>query len=213
MTKPENSQPATTPRLKRNTVFRNLCHYINGLPPDTLFTTRDVLHCGLRSSVDTVICRLVRMQLIERHARGVFLRTRGKTKEPTLLDIATVKAKSFFRQIYTTGAQTASQILGKAPNELDKAKPETEAEAQAWTNAGIQAATHAGIQAWTHAETQAEIEANPKAKARANAHPQAERQAEAATKGKVNANANANAQTQANANANAKTQTNSNAKI
>src|SRR5579883_3317954 len=111
MTKPENSQPAKTPRLKRNTVFRNLCHYINGLPPDTLFTTRDVIHCGIRSSVDSAISRLVRMQLIERHARGVFMRTRGKTKEPSIFEIASIKARSFFRQIYTTGAQIACQLL------------------------------------------------------------------------------------------------------
>src|SRR5579883_1258749 len=185
MTKPENSQPATTPRLKRNTVFRNLCHYINGLPPDTLFTTRDVLHCGLRSSVDTVICRLVRMQLIERHARGVFLRTRGKTKEPTLLDIATVKAKSFFRQIYTTGAQTASQILGKAPNGLDEAQAEIHAKTQAETHAKTQAETHAKIQAETHAQIHAERMADPKVNAAANTSPQAERQAEAAIKAKL----------------------------
>ena len=85
--------------------------HISLLPEGQLFTTRALLLYGSRSAVDSALFRLVRAERIRRLARGVFIRIDSRTREPSVNEVATIKAVSFGRQIFCHG-ETAGAKLG-----------------------------------------------------------------------------------------------------
>lgn len=79
------------------------------LHSEELFTTRDLLGLGSRSSIDNAVSKLVLDGQICRIVQGLFsLSTRKKTV--TLLEVATVKANSFGRKIIEHAANIASNL-------------------------------------------------------------------------------------------------------
>ena len=90
--------------------------HIEDLTPEELFTTRDLLCYGLRSTVDNTLSSMVKAGKITRVARGVFARSE-RTKPVTVLEVATIKARSFGRQIITHAADIAGRLgLLKRPS-------------------------------------------------------------------------------------------------
>ncbi len=77
------------------------CHeirsYINKLPADHIFCTRDLLHLSTRANVDQTLFRLVRRGWIKRLARGVFVRDLFFTTTPQT--IARVRAGAFGKKV------------------------------------------------------------------------------------------------------------------
>ena len=85
--------------------------YISLLPTDQLFTTRAVLRYGSRTAVDSALFRLVQSGRIRRVVRGVFIRDDyDRSHQPTVHEVARVKAESFGRQLACHGRQAAIQL-------------------------------------------------------------------------------------------------------
>jgi hypothetical protein len=81
--------------------------HILRLEATQVFTTRDVLQYGCRGAVDTCLYRMVKTGFIVRLARGVFVR--DPRKQPSIQEIARIKAVSFGRRIFSH----ATEILKK----------------------------------------------------------------------------------------------------
>lgn len=92
--------------------------HITELPATQIFTTREVLIFGTRSGVDTALCRMVKAGFITRLARGVFVR--DVSNEPSVVEIATAKAKAFGMRI----AKDAEQVLCDLKLSRARANPE-----------------------------------------------------------------------------------------
>ena len=88
--------------------------HIASLPRDQIFTTGDMLHHGSRSAVDQVLRYLVNNERIQRLCRGVFVR--DLSIEPSVLEVARVKAKRFNKEM----VQTAHDVLRKFAIPLPK---------------------------------------------------------------------------------------------
>jgi len=87
--------------------------FIRGIKLGQLFTTRQCLSFGSRGAVDQALYVLVNLGFIIRVARGVF--RRHGSLPPTLLAVATIKAKSFGKRIYAHGADVAAVLGFPAP--------------------------------------------------------------------------------------------------
>ncbi|HEY9784033.1 MAG TPA: DUF6088 family protein [Candidatus Obscuribacterales bacterium] len=87
--------------------------HIFGLPPDMIFSTRDLLHFGRRSAVDQTLYRLVKSGFIVRVARGLFIRD-GSAILSTA-EVAAAKAKAFGRKIISHGLD-AAHAMGLVAN-------------------------------------------------------------------------------------------------
>jgi hypothetical protein len=83
--------------------------HIEALPVDKLFTSRDLLCYGTRSAVDNTVYELKKSGEIVSVTRGVF-KKKQRVKPVTVLELATVKAESFGRQIITHAANIAGQL-------------------------------------------------------------------------------------------------------
>ncbi|HEY9685251.1 MAG TPA: hypothetical protein V6C86_26995 [Oculatellaceae cyanobacterium] len=82
--------------------------HISNLSPTTVFTTRDVLKYGKRGAVDQCLCHLVKMGAIRRLARGVFVQ--DKNTNPSIDEIARIKAAAFGKRIYKFAADVLSEL-------------------------------------------------------------------------------------------------------
>src|SRR5437016_2075923 len=82
--------------------------HLSGLPVEALFTTRDLLCFGLRSTVDNALSAMVKAGEIMRVTRGVFC-MKERTTPVTVPEVAITKAESFGRKIITH----AGKILNK----------------------------------------------------------------------------------------------------
>lgn len=67
--------------------------FVQDLPVNQIFTSRDVLAFGARSAIDTELARLVRSGRIVRIARGVFVKE--GSNNPSMAEIAEAKARAF----------------------------------------------------------------------------------------------------------------------
>jgi len=83
--------------------------HIADLSPEALFTTRDLLCYGTRSGVDNAVSSMVKSGEIIRVARGVFA-SPARKKPVTVFEVATVKAQSFGRKIFTHAANIAAKL-------------------------------------------------------------------------------------------------------
>ncbi len=88
--------------------------HIFRLPQGAIFSTREMLSYGRRSAVDQCLYRLVKSGIIKRLAWGLFIRDDFEISEPSLLTVATEKAKAFCRQIFTDAAE-AARLLRLTP--------------------------------------------------------------------------------------------------
>jgi len=82
---------------------------------DEILTTRDLLQYGFRNNVDKVTSRLVKIKVIKRIARGVFIKRRSKT--PSAWQIANAKARAFGKRIVTHGKEIARELSLVVSNE------------------------------------------------------------------------------------------------
>ena len=92
--------------------------YIERLNVEAIFTSRDLLCFGSRSSVDNAVYTLHQNGELVRPARGVFVRPE-RTKPVTELEIATTKARSFGREIISHPATIAKSAGLEADGEFE----------------------------------------------------------------------------------------------
>jgi hypothetical protein len=81
---------------------------IDALPPDAIFTTRDMCHYGNRNAVDQAMFNLVHSEYIERLTGGVFMKFGAK--RPSVLEIAQIKARAFGKELVTNGAEFVGEF-------------------------------------------------------------------------------------------------------
>jgi len=83
---------------------------------DALITSRDILKFGFRNAVDQSVYRLIKDEVIQRVARGVFIKFGANI--PTPEAIAKCKATAFGKTIVRHG-KTIAQACGLWPNECE----------------------------------------------------------------------------------------------
>jgi Family of unknown function (DUF6088) len=83
--------------------------FVSLLPEGKIFTTRDCVTYGLRTTVDQTLCRFVRRGRIRRLARGVFVKDRDGRFNYSNYDIAKAKAESFGRFIFPHTSNVARE--------------------------------------------------------------------------------------------------------
>ena len=79
--------------------------FVNALPDNQLFSTRDLLSFGTRTAVDNNLSRMVKNQQIFRVARGLFIKCIIALEKLSLVDIARAKAAAFGKNIATRGTE------------------------------------------------------------------------------------------------------------
>ncbi len=84
--------------------------FINNLEIGQLFTTKDVLHFGTRTSVDRTLGKLVSKGRIMRRAYGVFQNCDDTHPAPSPLEVATAKATSYGKEISIHGDNLLAQL-------------------------------------------------------------------------------------------------------
>lgn len=88
----------------------NIRAYIERLPLQQIFSTREVLHFGSRGSVDQALYRMVHDFTIVRLAWGLFYKSLDGKDLPPVEEIAKKKAEVFFKEIITHGQDAACEI-------------------------------------------------------------------------------------------------------
>lgn len=68
-----------------------------------LFTSRDLSIYGKRGTIDQNLNRLVKLGVIVRVTRGIFMRETASGWRPSLKEVAIAKARSFGKEIYDCG--------------------------------------------------------------------------------------------------------------
>jgi hypothetical protein len=92
-----------------NSCLTFIRRHISFLKKDEIFTTRDCLVYGKRSSVDNALCALVNAGTIKRITRGVFVRPSKDFVWPSAEEVAIIKASAFGKKLLIHGADTASK--------------------------------------------------------------------------------------------------------
>lgn len=87
-----------------------ILRHISALPPEQIFTTRELLHYGKRNQVDQVMYKLVKIGFLTRLVRGVFIKTEINQREISVLEVATIKAESFGRRIMKHRVDSAKEL-------------------------------------------------------------------------------------------------------
>ena len=84
--------------------------HIFRLPRGRIFTTRELLSYGQRATVDKVLGRLVKKEIIVRLARGVFVRLDPGEPFPCAFEVARAKAHAFGKRIARHCADIAKEL-------------------------------------------------------------------------------------------------------
>ncbi len=85
--------------------------HVRSLPPGTLFTTRDLLSKAyLRNTYDKTLARLVKSGELVRKVRGMFVDADTEKPEYSVAEIATLKARSFGKEIRLHTADAADEV-------------------------------------------------------------------------------------------------------
>lgn len=95
---------------EKGLVASRVRRHINKIGANAMFVTRDVLHCGRRGAVDSVLFRLVQSGDLIRLARGVFISSRAGSALPSLIEIVKAKASAFNRAIFAHAANAAAHL-------------------------------------------------------------------------------------------------------
>ncbi len=98
--------------------------HIAGLPEGAIFSTKDVVQCGRRNTIDQTLWRMVRSREIERLARGLFVSSCTRKVEYSDYEIAEKKTKGFGNEIVLTG-QECAQELGLITEQKSRERAET----------------------------------------------------------------------------------------
>jgi hypothetical protein len=99
----------------------NLCRkYVNELPEEKIFVTRELLAYGDRGSVDKCTQAMVGSAMIRRMARGVFVRNDIGMKDPPIEKIAEAKARAFGKHIIPSCLAQAAGLGLEIPIKLRK---------------------------------------------------------------------------------------------
>jgi hypothetical protein len=98
--------------------------HLNRIPSDAVFSTRDFLCYGNRSTVDSALHRLVKREVIIRLARGVFIKWSIKAARgnlPPAEEVARVKARGFGKEIFVHKKDASAKLgLVESGNESPK---------------------------------------------------------------------------------------------
>lgn len=94
--------------------------YVFQLKVGQTFSTRDVLHLGSRTSVDQALRVLVKQGMIVRLARGVYRRGDDTLPPPSPLEVATIKATSYGKELSIHGDDLLAQLKLSAPRAKSK---------------------------------------------------------------------------------------------
>jgi hypothetical protein len=89
---------------------RNIVAFIERLPQDSWFATRQVLEFGTREAVDQSLYRLVKSGFLLRIARGVFTLSDDRPKVFEPLAVASFKAKTFRKSVAVHGLDIAKKL-------------------------------------------------------------------------------------------------------
>lgn len=92
--------------------------HIANLNYSAIFTTRDVLKYGKRNAVDQCLHYLVKTGEIRRLARGVFVQ--DPNINPSIDEIAEIKAVAFGKRIYKYATDVLNQIARFPQEDLNK---------------------------------------------------------------------------------------------
>lgn len=76
-----------------------ILQHIVSLGASIIFTTREMLHHGSRSSVDSTLSRLVGKGVIRRLAAGVFVAAKDLLQLPSAFEIAAARAQAFCKRL------------------------------------------------------------------------------------------------------------------
>ena len=93
--------------------------FVNALPDNQLFSTRDLLSFGTRTAIDNKLSRMVKSQQIFRVARGLFIKCTLALEEISLMDIAKAKAAAFGKSIATRGTEALLMLRLRGLSEAD----------------------------------------------------------------------------------------------
>ncbi len=85
--------------------------YVNSLCERQIFSTRDVLHFGSRTSVDKCLEKLVTQGRIVRVTRGLFMRGDDTCPLPSAIEVAIAKAGAFGKEVSVHGDDLAAQLM------------------------------------------------------------------------------------------------------
>jgi hypothetical protein len=105
--------------------------HIRDLPPTQIFTTREVLIYGKRSTIDAALCRMVKEGFIIRLANGVFVR--DASRKPSILEIVTAKAKAFGIKIVKHAEQVLCELKLSRTNKNEFVYAKTGSSTSFWT--------------------------------------------------------------------------------
>lgn len=84
--------------------------HLYNIEEDTLISIRRLLIYGTRRAVDGAVGRLVRAGLLQRVARGLYIKPSGMGVEFSDFEIAEAKARGFGKGIYTHGDVLAAEM-------------------------------------------------------------------------------------------------------
>ncbi len=97
----------------------SLCRkYVNALPKDKVFVTRDLLAYGSRDAVDKCTQAMVGSAMIRRMARGVFVRNDIGIKDPPIEKIVEAKARAFAKHIIPSPLAQAAGLGLESPRKM-----------------------------------------------------------------------------------------------
>ena len=110
-----------------STCISKIRKHVASLPPGALFSTQECVQYGSRSAVDQSIYLLIELNIIDRIVRGVFVAVKGRKREYSAEEVATVKARAFGNFIVQTGASCAKEHGLKAESDsVDQNFPKNE---------------------------------------------------------------------------------------
>jgi Family of unknown function (DUF6088) len=84
--------------------------YLYNVEEDTLISIRRLLIYGTRRAVDGAVGRLVRAGMLQRVARGLYIKPSGMGVEFSDFEIAEAKARGFGKGVYTHGDVLAAEM-------------------------------------------------------------------------------------------------------
>ncbi|MCC7528733.1 MAG: type IV toxin-antitoxin system AbiEi family antitoxin domain-containing protein [Candidatus Melainabacteria bacterium] len=94
--------------------------YVYQLKDGQVFSTREVLHLGSRTSIDQALRDLVKKGMIVRLARGVYRRGDDTLPLPAPLEVATVKATAYGKDLSIHGDDLLAQLNLSTPQAKSK---------------------------------------------------------------------------------------------
>ncbi|MFA7341331.1 MAG: hypothetical protein WC028_31405 [Candidatus Obscuribacterales bacterium] len=93
-----------------STCISKIRKHVASLSPGALFSTQDCVQYGSRSAVDQAIGLLIKLNIIDRIVRGVFVEVDSRKYEYSAEEVATVKTRAFGNAIVHPGLTCAREL-------------------------------------------------------------------------------------------------------